>query len=207
MSDATVPDDDLVSRLSRRLDEVDTTVYELVFYGFLFVWVVGLMVSAWGWSWDNKLVPMFAGIPTIAFLLVKLVAIVSPETYARVMPDSSGGESEAADESDDLEDTYQSIREQGDDTRPRPEQISYALRMVVWAVALPLMMYLIGFANALPLFIFLFGLRYYDSLRMTVVVTVSFSVVMYLFFWLIIGLDPWPGILGIPSIVEIFGLG
>lgn len=207
MSDATVPDDDLVSRLADRLGDVDATGYELVFYGFLLLWASWLMITAWEWSWDNKLVPLFAGVPTIAFLVVKLLAVVSPETYARLTPDFGERTTESTDEELELEETYQSIREEDDGTRPRTEQIDYAIRMTIWAMALPVLMYLIGFANALLLFVLLFGLRYYDSVRDTVVVTVVFSVLMYLFFWQIIGLNPWPGTLGIPSIVEVLGLG
>lgn len=207
MSDATVPDDDLVSRLATRLGEMDATWYELVFYGSLLVWMAWLMITAWEWSWTDKLIPLFAGVPTIAFLIVKLLGIVSPETYARLTPDFGEEPTESTDEESDLEDTYQTIRGEDDGTRPRTEQIDYAIRMIAWALALPLLMYLIGFANALLLFVLLFGLRNFGSVRDSIVVTVVFSVMMYLFFWQIIGLNPWPGTLGIPSIVSVLGLG
>jgi hypothetical protein len=166
-----------------------------------------MMVTAWDWSWADKLVPLFAGIPAVVLLLVELFSIVFPRQYARVMPvdaDTAGsGEAEL-----ELEETYQEVREQDEDmTRPRSAQIAYALRMLAWAMALPLLMYLIGFANALVLFVLAFGLVYFGSVRDTVIVTVVFSVLMYLFFWQIIGLNPWTGTLGIPSIVQLLGLG
>jgi hypothetical protein len=209
MSDATVSDDGVVAQIAQRLSELDPKVYQLVFYGLLLVWMAWLMVTSWEWSWANKLVPLFAGVPTLVLLLVKLVAIVSPETYARVTPGSESGDGDDGSGGDsDLEDTYQQIRSEDEDTtRPRPEQISYALRMLGWALALPAAMYFIGFANALILFVLLFGLRYFESPRDTVIVTVAFSVLMYLFFWQIIGLNPWTGTLDIPSIVDVLGLG
>lgn len=208
MSDATVPDDDLITRLAERLDEIDPRGYELVFYGLLLVWMAWLMITAWDWAWADKLVPLFAGVPTIALLLFKFVQIVSPETYDRFTPGTAEQYDESTDAEMELEETYQSVREEDDEvTRPRPEQIDYAIRMIVWAMGLPLLMYLIGFANALLAFVFLFGLRYFDSIRDTVVVTIVFSIMMYLFFWQIIGLNPWTGIVGIPSIVEVLGLG
>lgn len=210
MSDATVSDDGVVAQIAQRLSELDSRVYQLVFYGLLLVWMAGLMVTSWEWSWTNKLVPLFAGVPTVVLLLVKLVQIVSPATYARVVPGKGSGSDEGGDESGEtnLEDTYQQIREEDEDTlRPRPEQIAYALQMLGWALALPVAMYFIGFANALILFVLLFGLRYFGSVRDTVIVTVVFSVLMYLFFWQIIGLNPWTGTLEIPSIVDVLGLG
>jgi hypothetical protein len=207
MSDATVSDDSLVSRIAQRLSDIEGRRYELLLYGLLLVWVCWMMITARGWSWDDKLIPLFAGIPTIVFILAKLLVIVSPETYAGLSDiGGSSAESEAEDGSS-IEDAYQSIRESDEGTRPRTEQYSYAIRMVGWAMALPLLMYLIGFANALLLFVFAFGLRFFNSIRDTVVVTVVFSAVMYLFFWQIIGLNPWLGTLGIPSIVELLGLG
>lgn len=40
--------------------------------------------------------------------------------------------------------------------------------MLRWALALLVLMYLIGVTNTLPLFVFTFGLQFYDSMRKTV---------------------------------------
>lgn len=190
-------------------DRVDPRAFPLVFYGFLLVWIGALLVVSWEWAWRDKLVAYLAGVPTLAFIVVTMVKVYSPETYDRLtffLPEaevSVGDDGEAS----DLREAYESIRDTDDVGRPRSERIAYGVRITVWAMTLPVLMYTLGFANALVLFVFAFGLRFYDTVRETVVVTVVFSVLMYLFFWEIIGMSPWTGTLGLPSVVDLLGLG
>lgn len=203
------------SGLWHTLAGFDRRWFELVFYLFLLVWMVGLLIVAWEWTWRDKLIPYITGVPTIAFILVRLVAVASPETYRRLTPTLPwGGESAetteggrpVSEETAELEETLQAVQAGSDVTRPRREQIAYGVRMIAWAMALPLLMYVIGFSNALVLFVLAFGLRFYDSTRDAVLVTVGFSAFMYLFFYYILGMQPWTGILDIPSIVEVVNL-
>lgn len=201
------------SRTSALLDslvDLDSNWFALAFYGFLLVWMVAILVVAWEWSWRDKLVPFIAGVPTVALLVVKLVKLGSPATYDRLTPgfvaaappfDTDDGETAK------LEAEFEEAREETDVSRPQREQVAYAVRMTAWAMALPLLMYVIGFANALVLFVLGFGLRFFDSPRDAVLVTLGFSAFMYLFFYTIIGMQPWTGVLDIPSIVELVGLG
>lgn len=196
-----------LSDVWERLSRIDKQWFELVFYGLLLVWLVALLVVAWEWSWDNKLIPYVAGIPTALMLVVKLVKIVVPGWYDRVMPEFGSESSADDDQEGELAQAYEQVREDSSTGRPRTERIAYGVRMTAWSMVLPLLMYVLGFANALVLFTLAFGLRFYDSPRRAVVVTVVFSVLMYVFFYLLIGMQPWQGTLGIPSIVDVLGLG
>lgn len=206
---------DPLSSVWERLSTVDKQWFELVFYAFLLVWVVALLVVAWEWSWDNKLIPYVTGIPTLLMLLVKIGKIVAPQWYERLTPDF-GSESTAddkkanAEKPDEVNELTQAYEEVSDDSttgRPHTERIAYGVRMTAWSMALPVLMYVLGFANALVLFTLAFGLRFYESPRRAVIVTLVFSVLMYLFFYLLIGMQPWQGTVGVPSIVDILGLG
>lgn len=224
MSDATGAEG-RSTRVWNALVGVDTKWYLLAFYVFLLVWIGWLLVTAWEWSWRDKLVPFIAGVPTFVLLVAKLVKVSSPATYERLAPSLTFvGEDEAPDreaaafeaaleethgdeqDTEELEEAFEVARGSDDVTRPPREQFAYAVRMVAWALALPLLMYVIGFANALVLFVLAFGLRFYDRPRDAVIVTVVFSVFMYVFFYSIIGMQPWTGTLEIPSIVELAGL-
>lgn len=207
MSDATATGEDRFAGFWDYLDRANIRWFQLVFYGFLLVWMVSLLVVSWEWSWRDKLVPFIAGIPTVVLLLVKIVKVAFPETYDRLLPDFDFGEDQSTSgETSELEETLSQIKEESDYARPRRERIAYAVRMIAWAMALPILMYTIGFSNALLLFVIAFGLRFYDSIRQTVIVTAVFSAFMYLFFYEIIGLQPWLGILELPSIVKVLGL-
>ena len=191
-----------LGRLAVRLDAVDRRVFPVVFYGFLLVWMVALLVVSWEWAWRDKLVAYLAGLATIALIGVVMVKVVSPATYDRLtffLPEAS--EIEADDEASELLATYQELRESGDMGRPRSQQIYYGIRMTAWAMALPTTAFAYG------LFVFAFGVRFYETLLESVVVTVVFSILMYIFFWEIIGMSPWTGTLDLPSIVEVLGLG
>lgn len=208
MSDATATSENLLTGFWDLLDRANIRWFQLVFYGFLLVWMASLLIVSWEWAWRDKLVPYIAGVPTIALLLVKIVKIAAPDLYDRIVPDFDFGDGQSASgETSELEETLSQIKEESDYARPRRERIAYAVRMLVWSMALPILMYTIGFSNALLLFVIAFGLRFYDSLRQVVIVTVVFSAFMYLFFYEIIGLQPWLGIFELPSIVRILGLG
>lgn len=210
MTEEPTRQDDPLSNVWERLSTIDKQWFELVFYGFLLVWLVALLVVAWEWSWDNKLIPYVAGIPTVLMLVVKLAKIIAPGWYGRLVPEfgaepGSGATGESG--VDELTQAYEEVSEESTAGRSGAERVAYGVRMTAWSMALPLLMYVLGFANALVLFTLAFGLRFYDSPRRAVVVTVVFSVLMYVFFYLLIGMQPWQGTLGIPSIVDVLGLG
>lgn len=211
MSEQTVGTDGSLSDTWERLSSIDKKWFELAFHGFLLFWIVALLVIAWGWSWDNKLIPYVAGIPTALMLVVKLVKTASPDLYDRVTPEFKPGSDSTEDEDggavDDLTEAYESAGDASDVKRPPAEQLAYGVRMTAWSMALPILMYVIGFSNALVLFTLAFGLRFFDSPRRAVLITAVFSALMYVFFYAIMGLQPWPGIAGIPSIVDVLGLG
>lgn len=173
----------------------------LGFFVLLLVWLLYLLVTARSWGWEDKLMPYIAGITTLVFLLIKLAKILFPERYEALTPESVGDE-----ELDEIRENLEEAKEDEGPKRSKTAQERYALIMVGWSIALPVLMYFIGFANALPLFIFAFGLQFYDDLVRPVLAAVVFSVFMYVFFIVIIGMQPWDGTLGIPSILKVLGL-
>jgi hypothetical protein len=54
--------------------------------------------------------------------------------------------------------------------------------------------------------VFAFGYRLYDDIKDTIGITAIFSVLMYLFFGAIMGIQFKAGILPVPSILEVLGL-
>lgn len=211
MSDATAVEDDRLAGLWDALDRMNTKWFKLAFYAFLLIWMVAILAVAWEWSWRDKLVPYIAGIPTILLLAAKLFKVARPELYDAIIPNfdfGDGGASTGDSETADLEQALSDVKDaDADPARSRRDRIAYSVRLMAWSLALPLLMYTIGFANALVLFVVAFGLRFYGSVRQTVLVTLVFSAFMYVFFWEIIGLNPWKGILELPSIVTLLGLG
>lgn len=192
--------------VTARLAAISGDQYKLVFYLFLLTWLAYMLIAAWPWAWDDKLVPYVVGLPAIPLLLLKIAKVSFPEQYDRFVPSIESGGVAEDDESARLQETYKEIREDSDAARPKEERIRYAIRMVAWALALPALMYLIGFDNALPLFMLAFGWRFYGSLRMTVVVTAVFTTLAFGFFYFILGIPLWDSALGIPSFLRVIGL-
>jgi hypothetical protein len=142
------------------------------------------------------------GIPTVLLVLIKVFELIAPDLYDSITVQESP--SEADGERNDLKEKYEQAT--GGPVHSPEERVYYAIEMTIWIVALPVLMFLIGLVNALVLFVFAFGLRFYDDVRDTIVVTVAFSVGMYLFFGLIMGIQFPEGMLPVPSLLEVFGL-
>lgn len=204
MSNTSADSDGFFAGVVERLASIETRHYKLVFFGFLLVWLLYLLWASLSWPWTDKLFPFIAGVPAVIMVTLKIVKNLYPERYEALKPEPPTVATD--EETNQLEETYKKIREGSDTGRPRRERIAYAVRMIVWALALPLLMYLIGFSNALPLFIFAFGLRFYDSLKATIAVTIVFTVLMFGFFYVIMGIPVWDSVLGIPSFAELLGI-
>jgi fatty acid desaturase len=183
---------------------VDAKWLQAAFFFGLLIWLIYLLYTARGWPWVDKLFPYIVGIPTSILLFVQLAKIFFPEQYEKVTPKTNTESATSNKETDKLQESYEEATESGADKRPKTERDRYALYMIGWAIALPVLMYAIGFANALPLFVFGFGLHFYDDLIRPIVMTVVFSVLIYVFFVMIIEIQPWDGILGLPSILSLF---
>lgn len=195
----------IAASIAARLGKVENRWYRLAFFTFLLVWLAYMMLSALPWNWADKLFPFIAGVPAILLVLLKIFKNLFPERYAALKPEAPKTP-ETDHEENRLEETYKELREESDVARPKNERIAYALRMGAWALVLPLLMYLIGFSNALPLYMLAFGYRFYGSVKMTVIISIVFTALMYGFFYTIIGIPVWDSVLGIPSLVRVLGL-
>lgn len=192
--------------IGERLARVEPRHYKLVFYLFLLAWLVYLVVVSIPWNWRDKLVALIVGVPAIVLLLLKIVMVLWPARFDRLRP-SQDVEVESDDEVQaGLQQSLREAREGSAVVRPRPEQLEYAVRMIVWVLALPIGMFVIGFANTLPLYIAAFGYRFYQRKHMAIPIAVVFSALMYLFFFIVVGMQSHEGLLGIPSILRVLDI-
>lgn len=194
---------DVQTRIATVLDSIEGRWYQFIFFVGLLAWVVGLLVVSLPWNWIDRLVPTLVGGIMIVLLVVKLFKIVSPDRYRGVVDFWGGSSDEPDEEGDALQKELLSMTADSEHTRPRLEQFRYAIRMIGWALALPVMMFYIGIGNGLVLFLFGFGIDFFDSVTRAAAVTVLFSLIMYVFFMVILGIDPWRGALDVPNIVDL----
>jgi len=210
-------DDDGVGRAESRgespttalgslLDSVDTQTYTIAFYLGLVVWLCYLLVTSLGWKWTDKLFPVMVIVPSLGFVLVKLFKLRYPDRYARLLPSSNGSMDEHRSR---LRESYEAARSGGgQEVRTRSEQLGYAVRLVGWMIALPVLVYVVGLSNSLPVYLLAFGFRFSDAPRWRVVVNaVVATALMYLFFFALMQIPDYAGMLGLPGLVSYFGLG
>lgn len=191
-------------RVGERLAAVDSRTYQVVFFVGLLVWLSYLFVRSLPWNWTNKLFPWMVILPSGLFVLLKLVKLRYPARYAALLP-STGDDDTARSR---LEESYQQARSGGDTAvRSRAQQLAYAVRLLAWMIALPVLVYVVGLANALPIYLVAFGLRFSKSPVRAVLNAVVYTVLMYLFFFVIMGMPDYAGSFGLPSVLSLFGLG
>lgn len=183
-----------------RLASVDREWYQVVFYGFLLVWLVYLLLQTLDWEWGDKLFPYMVGVPTIILIGIRLFKVLDPERYERWLPESFKGDGESEVMSQLQERFGGALAEEL--VRDRSERLGVGFQMVIWTTALVVLMWFIGFANALIVWVFAFTIRFFGSVKQAVGVTAVFFLAVYLFFIFILGVIPWDGTLPIPSLLD-----
>lgn len=188
------------------LASVDTQTYTLAFYLGLVGWLSYLLVTSLDWKWTDKLFPFMVILPSLGFVLVKLFKLRYPDRYARLLPSTEGSLDEHQSR---LRESYEAARSgSGHELRSRAEQLSFAVRLVAWMIALPVLVYVVGLSNSLPLYLLAFGFRFSDAPRYRVVLNALVAtVLMYLFFFALMQIPDSAGMLGLPGLVSYFGLG
>lgn len=163
-------------------------VLEVIFYGVLLFYLLFLLVTAWKYSWDERLFPYLIGTPVLLLLIFQLIILRFPKIESQLAPTR---EPESTIERE--------LDEQDDHERPPDERRRYEALMLLWVLALPLFIYLVGFAYGIPIYIFAFGWYFLKDIRIALIMSVGFSLVFFLLFILILGMSPWNGILGLPN--------
>lgn len=165
------------------------TAYRTGFYVAVLVYVAYLLVTALGFSADDRLFPYLVGVPTIVFTLLQILFVQYPGLEQRFSTEN---------ESSDIKAMFEDAQE-SEAGRSRAERQKYELLMIAWVVALPILIYYLGLATALPIYVFAFIWFFTRDPKFSLVITLGFSVGAYVLFIVTLGLIPWEGVLNIPS--------
>lgn len=169
---------------------VDETRLKLLFYSGLFLYVGSHLALATDWEWENKLFPFLVGIPILALIAVNMLFVWKPALREFFTTDE-GGDSRMAE-----------ALSSSDDGRPKAERHRSEAGIVLWSVALPIYIYLVGFAYALPTYVFAFVLYYTRDLKKAVVSTAAFTAFSYVVFVVLLNLRMYHGVLPLPRFLE-----
>ena len=137
--------------------------------------------------------------PTVLLTVYQLIKIFLPGAHqkitdkfmiglVRINPfDSSSSEGKSKEE------LQAKMANAMDSDRPDKIRQTYELQTAASVVLLGVLVYLIGFIYALPLYVFAFVLYYDQSVRSALVVTVGFSLLMYVLFLELLNVVLWDG--------------
>lgn len=164
--------------------------FKLLFYGGTLVYLLVHLSLAWEWNWDNKLFPLLVGVPLVGLIVVQMLFVAKPDIRQRLVPDTESISMEGM-----LSDST--------DERTSYERQYSEFEIVGWTIALAVLIFVLGFAYAMPLFVFAFVRSYTGRLVTAVRATAVFVVFTYLLFVVILNLQLWTGILGLPDPVNV----
>ncbi|MFB6097313.1 MAG: tripartite tricarboxylate transporter TctB family protein [Haloferacaceae archaeon] len=176
-------------------DGVSPKVWSVVFYGAALLWVLALLVLASPWNWDNKFFPMLVGIPVILMLLLQMASDQFPGFFEQLRP-------EALEDDDDLSTEFERAKESNVSERSKSEQQRWELYMLGWVIALPILMYFVGFAWVIPIYTFALGLFFTRDVKMAVGIAFGVSLFIFLLFVVLLEVRLWEGVLGLPNPVD-----
>ncbi|MFB6097310.1 MAG: tripartite tricarboxylate transporter TctB family protein [Haloferacaceae archaeon] len=166
---------------------------QIAFYAVVALYVVFLLVTGWQFKFENKLFPYVVGIPTLLITLGHIAMLASPSLRERFTPDT---------DTETLRDKLGG--EFGDDDvgRSAGGMQRYGLVMLGWVVALPVLVYYFGYAYVLPPYVFAFIWHFRRDVKLAAATAVGFSVAAYFLFIVVLGMIPWAGELGLPSLLN-----
>lgn len=162
-----------------------------LFYLFLLVWAVYLFVASRPWRFEDKFLVTVVTIPLAALLVTKILILTFPgilKYYRKFVPEKQD----------------ESLLERYDDDKeelPRAEQERNALGFIVWIIGYVGLLYLVGFVYSSVTFTLLFVGYYRRDLKETLAVTLI-AIVFLLFFFELLNVRIWTGILEPPNVVE-----
>lgn len=151
------------------------------FYLLLLIWVSYLLFRAQNWPSQDRLFPLIIG---------GLMAILIPIHLLKIHLDLNWGAEEKS---------STGIEASSKSARSRKEKEKHAFMVVGWVTVFFLVTYIAGFAYAIPLFVFSFLWYYLRDLKTSTVVTLAFTLFLYILFIEVLNLKVWQGILNLPS--------
>lgn len=167
---------------------------QIAFYAVVALYVVFLLVTGWQFKFENKLFPYVVGVPTLLITVGHIAMLSSPslrerftpETDRETLKDKLGGDIDA----------------DADVGRSAGGMQRYGLVMLGWVVALPVLVYYFGYAYVLPPYVFAYIWYFRRDVRLAATTAVGFSVAAYFLFIVVLGMIPWAGELGLPSLIN-----
>lgn len=171
-------------RLPMSVDAAFAGAFFVVLLGYLLV----LMNVARTYDSENRLFPLMVGIPTGLFI----VAYLGRLWYLGLDTDSSSARfDDLVDDAD--EEVIEEVQEGDESVMPRSSELYVAGTVIAATVGV----YVLGFAYALPVYIFLIVYRAKNA-RVALLVTVGFLAIAYVLFVVLLGTEPYRGILDLP---------
>lgn len=166
------------------------------FYALIGLWIVYLLATMGGWRWEDQVVPLLIGIPGILLVLIYLFRVRYPDVFARLNPVVRPVDEEEEGHLDHLMDEVEEATETEAARTPKERQW-IELVMMGWVIALPIVMQYLGFFIALPLYVFAFGIYFTGDTKRSLVISVLFTLFVYVFFVTILGARVYAGDFGI----------
>lgn len=189
------------------LFSIENKWFQMAFYAVLLAWIGYLLWTAQQWNWTDKLLPFLIAIPAVILIVIKLIDISFPGVVARFRPGNSASESHTSDEETPSSEVEQQYADSQGDASERPKRVreKYELLMIGWVIALPVLIYYLGFTVAVPLYLFSFGVFFTGRIKLSLLISLGFSALLFTFFVSILGVQPWSGVLSLPTIAELIG--
>lgn len=151
------------------------------FYLTVTVWIAWLMTGALDWEWEAKLLPLLAGGLGIILSVTQLVRLT-------LLGQTLEGQSEGV------------TSNITDDETTEASGWS-ELQMIAWLFVFLVLAAAFGMFYALPLFLGGFLYFFTRNWKHSLILTIVFSIMMYLFFVEILGIRLWRGLFNLEPII------
>lgn len=168
-----------------RLYPLSSVTMNTLFYVGLFAWAGIMLVSALEWGWQDKLFPLtFTGI-ALLLIVIHLIVLHFGDRLRQFLPDTAetGSDQLGFDETGETEARTGRVRER------------YELIMIVWVIALPVCLYVIGFLYTIPLYTAAFIWYFNEDPRTATMAAIVATAVVYGLFIEILGIRLPSGLL------------
>lgn len=169
---------------------------QILFYIVVVLYVGFLLVTGWQFKFENKLFPYLVGIPTILITLAHIAMLASPKLRERLAPKAEQESLQDKLAAGDFDD------DELDVGRSAGGKQKYGLIMLGWVIALPVLVYFLGYSYVLPPYVFAFVWYFRKDVKLAAAIAIAFSIAAYVLFILILGMIPWGGELGLPNLIN-----
>lgn len=178
---------------------VSTRQFQAVFYAAIASYITYLLITGRNFSFDDLLLPLIVGIPTIIIAIIHLTFIIFPTLEERVGLSSDDGTDSS--EFPTLGPT------ESDKGRSQENRHRYGLLVISMVTLLPIFIYYFGFAYAISPFVLTSIWVFRRDLKIAFLVTAGFSLIAYVMFIVILQMQPYEGALGLPNLLRIIQFG